>query len=484
MRPTTKHDIRPATELCRTSAAELGKQIRDKELSSREVTVAFLDRIDEANPLVNAIVSLRDRDPILAEADVADAQVARGADVGALHGLPIAIKDLALTRGLRTTFGSPIFADFVPEVDDIFVERIRRAGAIVIGKTNVPEFGLGSNTYNPVFGPTRNAFDPLRTAGGSSGGAAVALALDLIPLADGSDYGGSLRNPAAYNNVYGFRPTQGLVPGGSPFERFHSQQGTEGPMARTVRDLALLLGVLAGYDPRAPLSHGTPTDYLHDLCASTGARVAWLGDLGGHLPMERGILSLCETALARLDRGVLRVEELVPAFDYPALWEAFVTLRHATSGFALKTHLDAGHEALLKPEALWEIEGALTLSAGDVHEATVRRTAWYRTLLELWARYDVLALPSAQVFPFPVETHWPPEIAGRTMQTYHQWMEVSIYATLAGCPALNVPVGFDEQGRPMGIQLLGRPRGERELLEVALAWEATSPWSVGASASA
>ncbi|TIR82513.1 MAG: amidase, partial [Mesorhizobium sp.] len=215
----------------------------------------FLDRIDAVNPLVNAIVSLRERADILAEADGADAHVARGAAAGSLFGLPIAIKDLALTKGLRTTFGSPIFADFVPQEDDFFVERLRKAGAIIIGKTNVPEFGLGSNTYNPVFGPTLNAFDPTLTAGGSSGGAAVALALDMVPVADGSDFGGSLRNPAAYNNVYGFRPSQGLVPAGPDIDVFHAQMGVEGPMGRNVRDIALLLDEQAGYHPRAPLSH-------------------------------------------------------------------------------------------------------------------------------------------------------------------------------------------------------------------------------------
>ena len=298
LRPRTKHAVPPAGDICRLSAIELAGAIRRKKLSVREVVTAFLDRIEAVNPQVNAIVSLRDRGDILREADAADARQA--SETGTLFGLPIAIKDLASTTGLRTSFGSPIFADFVPQEDDFFVERIRNAGAIIIGKTNVPEFGLGSNTYNNVFGPTLNAFDPALTAGGSSGGAAVALALDMVPVADGSDFGGSLRNPAGWNNVYGFRPSQGLVPAGPDLEVFHAQMGVEGPMGRNVADMALLLDVQAGYHPQAPLSYEKPGSFLEGLAPpSTGGRVAWFGDLGGHLPIEAGILDLCEAALGR-----------------------------------------------------------------------------------------------------------------------------------------------------------------------------------------
>lgn len=291
LRPTTKHAVPPAGDICRMSAVDLAEAIRLRRLSVRELVAAFLDRIDAVNPLVNAIVSLRERSEILREADAADAHLAQGGPAGSLFGLPMAIKDLAMTRGLRTSFGSPIFADFVPQEDDFFVERIRKAGAIIIGKTNVPEFGLGSNTYNNVFGPTLNAFDPALTAGGSSGGAAVALALDMVPVADGSDFGGSLRNPAAWNNVYGFRPSQGLVPGGPDLEVFHAQMGIDGPMGRSISDMALLLDVQAGYHPHAPLSWEKPGSFLEGLATpASGGRVGWLGDLGGHLPVEPGIL--------------------------------------------------------------------------------------------------------------------------------------------------------------------------------------------------
>jgi amidase len=483
MRPATRHAVPPAGDICRLSAVELADRIRQRRLSVREVVTAFLDRIENVNPLVNAIVSLRDRAGVLNEADKADARLAHGGYAGALFGLPIAIKDLALTKGLRTTFGSPIFADFIPQEDEFFVERIRNAGAIVIGKTNVPEFGLGSNTYNPVFGATLNAFNPAWTAGGSSGGAAVALALDMVPLADGSDFGGSLRNPAAYNNVYGFRPSQGLVPGGPDLDVFHTQMGVEGPMGRNVSDMALLLDAQAGYHPRAPLSHDSQGSFLEGLTmAADGGRIAWFGDLAGHLPVEPGIQALCEAALGRFAKASFQSEPLVPDFDFEALWQAFLTLRQSSSGCSLKAHYDdPAKRRLLKPEAVWEVEGALRLTAPQVHAASVIRSSWHRTLLSLFDRFDLIALPTAQVFPFDVHTHWPREVAGRTMDSYHRWMQVSAFATMAGCPAVNVPAGFDDKGRPMGMQLIGRPRGDLAVLRAAAAYEATLPWQAGAS---
>lgn len=483
-RPASRHAVAPAGPICGMSAVDLAASIREKRVSVREVATAFLDRIEAINGQVNAIVSPRERGAVLAEADAADAHLAAGGVAGSLFGLPIAVKDLALTKGLKTTFGSPIFADLVPDEDEFFVERMREAGAIIVGKTNVPEFGLGSNTYNPVFGPTLNAFDPAWTAGGSSGGAAVALALDLVPLADGSDFGGSLRNPAAYNNVFGFRPSQGLVPGGPGFEVFHAQMGVEGPMARSVRDMALLLDVQAGYHPRAPLSYDPQGSFLAGLDGTpvAGGRIGWLGDLDGHLPMEDGILDLCEVALGRLGDSGFAVEPLLPDFDFEALWQAFVTLRQSSSGCALKLlYDDPAKRALLKPEAIWEAEGAARLTAPQIHAAAMRRTAWHRTLLSLFERFDLLALPTAQVFPFDVSIHWPREVAGRAMDSYHRWMQVTAAATLGGCPTANVPAGFDATGRPMGMQLIGRPRGDLDVLRAAAAYEAVLPWKAGAS---
>jgi amidase len=482
-KPATKHAIPQASGLCTLSAVELARRIEQRELSSREVVGAFLDRIEAANPKVNAIVSLRPREDIMREADLADAELNDGRVKGPLHGLPIAIKDLARTKGLRTTFGYRGLADWVPDEDDIVVERIRAAGAIIIGKTNTPEFGLGSQTHNMVFGATANAFDPGLTSGGSSGGAAVAVALNMLPLADGSDFGGSLRNPAAYNNIYGFRPSQGLVPGGPRVETFFAQMGTEGPMGRSVADLALLLDVLAGYDPRSPLSHGGEARYRAGLTKPLppGGRIAWLGDLAGHLPMEAGILELCEAAVRRFGELSFAVEPIVPSFDFETLWQAFVTLRQATSALGLKVHYDdPAKRALLKPEAIWEIESGLRLMAVDVYNASVVRTSWYRAVLDLFERHDFLALPTAQVFPFDIKSHWPREVGGRAMDSYHRWMEVVTGASMAGCPVISLPAGFDDRGRPMGLQLIGRPRHDLAVLQAAAAYEAICPWPAGA----
>lgn len=480
-RPKSRLAAPAAHDICRLSAVELARRIRERQLSVREVVTAFLDRIEAVNPLVNAIVSLRERADILREADEADTRLHAGATPGPLFGLPVAIKDLALTKGIRTTFGSPIFADLVPDQDELFVTRMKEAGAIIVGKTNTPEFGLGSNTYNPVFGATRNALDPALNAGGSSGGAAVALALDMVPLADGSDFGGSLRNPAAYNNVFGFRPSQGLVPSIQGLDAFHAQMGVEGPMARTVRDLALLLDVQAGYHPAAPLSYEAPGSFLAALDEpASGGRIAWAGDFGGAMAMEDGILALCEEALARFAKAGFAVESAMPDFDAEALWQAFVVLRQASGGCALKAlHDNPVHHGKLKPEAVWEAEGAGRLTAPQIHAASITRTAWHRALLSMFERFDLLVLPTAQVFPFPVETHWPREVAGRTMDSYHRWMQVSAFATMGGCPALNVPVGFDAKGRPMGMQLIGRPRGDLAVLKAGATYEAVLPWAVG-----
>ena len=471
-----------ASELCRRSATDLARMIAHRQIPVAEVVTAFLDRIEQANGAVNAIVSLRDRHDVLAEAHAADDALWRGVSPGPLFGLPVAVKDLALTKGLRTTFGSRIFADFVPKEDDFFVARMREAGAIIIGKTNVPEFGFGSQTYNEVFGTTRNALDRRLTAGGSSGGAAAALALNMLPVADGSDFCGSLRNPAAFNNIFGFRPSQGRVPAGPQPELFVAQMGVEGPMARNVADLALLLGVQAGYDRRAPLS--LDDDFPRQAEPRDGARpwrVGWLGNLGGHLPIEDGIIDLCEIALRHAEVGPFRAEPCLPDVDFERLWQAFLMLRHSTSGAALKVHYDnTGQRELLKPEAIWEIEGALRLTAPQIYVASTVRSDWYRTVCALFERYDLLALPTAQVFPFDAEIHWPAQIAGRGMDSYHRWMEVTAFATLAGCPAISVPVGFDARGRSMGMQLIGRPRGDAALLSAAASYEQVCAIRTGA----
>lgn len=468
--------------LCRLDALELSRTLHRRDASCRETMRATLARIARLNPRFNPIVSLRDEAALLAEADRCDAELARGESRGWMHGFPQAIKDLAPTRGLRTTYGSPLFADFVPDADGLVVERIRAAGGIVIGKTNTPEWGLGSNTYNPVFGATGNAYDPTRSCGGSSGGAAVALALRLLPVADGSDMGGSLRNPAGWNNVFGLRPSRGRVPMWPAEDAFFQQLGTEGPMARTVPDLAALLRTLSGPDPRAPLALdadpaalGAPLE--SDPSHWRGVRIGWLGDLDGHLAVEPGVLALCESALRDVAGLGCEVEATPLGFDHERVWRAFMTLR--AMGFAGRfaaMRADPARWARFKPEAQWEIAQGEDVSATDVHRASVTRTAWYQHVRGLLERFDALALPVAQCFPFPATTPWPREVAGRTMDSYHRWMEVVTGATMAGLPAISVPAGFDDRGLPMGLQLVGRPNGELALLRLARAYELATRW--------
>jgi amidase len=459
-------------------ARALAESIRARRVSCVEVMTAYLDHIDRFNPLVNAIVSLQDRDSLLRQAAERDGELARGEYRGWMHGLPHAVKDLALTRGIRTTWGSPIFADFVPDADAIFVERLRRAGAILIGKTNTPEFGLGSHTYNPVFGTTLNPYDPARTAGGSSGGAAAALALRMLPVADGSDHAGSLRNPAAFNNLLGFRPTFGRVPTADG-DVFQADLGVVGPMARTVGDLALLLSVQAGHDARAPLStREDPAVFAGDLDRDlAGTRVAWLGDLGGHLPFEAGVLDLCRDGLRALEAVGCIVDEVRPDHPMEQVWQSWLTLRAFRVSYSLKDIVaDPAMVARLKPEAQWEAARAAELGAADLIRASAGRTAWHGAVRALFARYQYLVLPSAQVFPFDAARDWPHEIGGRPMDTYHRWMEVTIAATMAGCPALNVPVGFSPEGLPMGMHLVAPPHHELACLQLARAYERATGW--------
>lgn len=455
-------------------AVDLSRAIREKQVSCREVMEAFLDRIDRLNPEVNAIVSLQDREGLLRQADERDRQLARGEYLGWMHGFPQAPKDLALTAGIPTTLGSPILKDNIPLQDAFIVERARRSGAIVIGKTNTSEFGLGSQTYNEVFGTTLNAFDRTKTAGGSSGGAAVALALHMLPVADGSDMMGSLRNPAAYNDIFGFRPSFGRVPYGPTLDVFYQQLATEGPMARNVTDLAMLLSVQAGFDSRAPLSlREDPDVFTRPLERDfKGVRVAWMGDVGGHLAMEPGVLELCGGALKTFASIGCIVEEALPAFSPERLWETWLTLRgFLIAGIAGPFYRVPEWRALMKPEAVWEVENGLDIRGDAVYRATVDRSAWYLALDTLFRKYECLLLPSAQVFPFDAGVHWPKEIAGRTMDTYHRWMEVVIGPSLAGLPTIGVPAGFNGAGLPMGLQVIGKPGADLAVLQLAFAYE-------------
>ncbi len=452
-------------------AREQAARVAAGDLSAEALMRATLARIDAVNGTLNAIVSLRAADDLMAEARAADA----GPPRGPLHGLPVAIKDLSDARGLPTSKGSPAFAAQVAQADDLHVARMRAAGAIVIGKTNTPEFGLGSHTFNPVHGATCNPYDTGVSCGGSSGGAAVALAARMLPLADGSDMMGSLRNPAGWNNVYGMRPSWGLVPGAADGDTFLHQISTEGPMARSPADLALLLGVMAGPDPRQP--HGMDVPALDVMPRATGLRIGWLGDWGGAWPMEAGILERGEAACKVLDDLGCRVEPLAPPFDREPLWESWTALRSWSMACKLSPLLEAPETRdQLKADAVWEIERGRAMSGLEVHRASEIRSRWFRRAADLFDEVDALVMPTAQVWPFPMAWEWPREVAGVAMDTYHRWMEVMVPASLAGLPAVAVPAGFGAQGLPMGVQIIGRRGADAALLGLAQAYHEATRW--------
>ncbi|MEP9364298.1 amidase [Nocardioides sp. CN2-186] len=452
-----------------STARDQADAVRRREISARELLDLHLARISERNPELNAIVSL-DEERARDGAAAADAALASGAEVGPLHGLPFAFKDTHAVAGWRTTYGSPLFADHVPEADELIVERVRRAGVVVIGKTNVPEFAAGSHTFNKVFGTTLNPVDPTRSAGGSSGGAACALASGMVPLADGSDMGGSLRNPASFCGVVGLRPSLGRVP-----EWPHSNQwettSVGGPMARNVGDLALLLSVMAGPDPRAPQALGDPGRSFRSLLPLTlaGLRVAVSPDLGGAFEVDDEVARVVRDA-----GGTFALAGASVSADHPALTEAddtFRTLRawhfQARFGALLAEHPDDFKQSLADNIRLGE-----HLTGADVARAYAQRTALSERMREFFTAYDVLVLPVSQVPPFPADQEFPTEINGRPMETYLDWMRAAYFITVTGCPAISVPFGHTAAGLPVGIQIVAPHGRDRFLLEVAAAFEA------------
>ena len=466
------------SEITDLNGEALSRAIHARAVSCREVMQAYLRRIDRLNPVYNAIVSRADDEGLLSQADECDAELARGHSRGWMHGMPQAIKDVAHAKGFPTTFGSPLHRHSVATEDGLMASRMRAAGCIVIGKTNTPEFGLGSHTFNEVFGRTRNAWDTRVSAGGSSGGAAVALAHRMLPVADGSDFMGSLRNPAAWNHVYGFRPSQGRVPLWPSLDVWMGQLGTEGPMARRVIDLVRLLHIQAGPDPKVPLAQTAslaPWDEAQAFSLK-GLRVGWLGDLAGHLPLEDGIASVCEQALRRMQAEGAVVESMAPPFDAQEVWRAWLVWRRALVAPRVSNLLlQPGAREQIKPEALWEYEQAQGSSLMEMVQASSVRTRFHQQMRAAFERFDVLALPVTQVWPFEGTMRWPQTIAGRSMDTYHRWMESTVYATLAGLPAISLPAGFHANGRwPCGLQLIGPPQGDADLLRVAAAYEAMS----------
>ena len=467
-----------ASQIVMMGASALASAIGSRQLSCVEVMTAYLDHIAELNPHVNAIVALQDRGSLLEQARLRDAQLRLGEQIGPLHGFPHAVKDLAPVKGMAMTMGSPILKDFIPQADSVMVERLREAGVIFIGKTNTPEFGLGSNTYNQVYGITRNAYDQTRSAGGSSGGAAVALALRMLPLADGGDHGGSMRNPAGWNNVFGFRTSFGRVPADGR-DAWLPTMGVLGPMARNIPDLAMLLAVQAGYDDRVPLSMTEDAGtFRGDLGRDfRGTRIAWARDFNGTIPYEPGVLELCEQALKTFESMGCIVEFAQPDYPIEAVWQAWLRLRAWQAGGALLAYCnDPSKRALMKPEAIFEVESGLKLSAFDITAASAVRTEWYLAVRRFFTKYDYFMVPTAQLFPFDAKLDWPKEIAGQKMETYHEWMKGMLPITMAGCPALAVPAGFNGEGLPIGIQIVAQNHRERACLELAYTYDLATDW--------
>ena len=451
-----------------STARAMVAAIRDKEISARELLELHLSRIAERNPELNAIVSL-DEERARVGASAADEATAAGAELGPLHGLPFAFKDTHDVAGWRTTYGSPLFADHVPDADELIVERIRTAGAMTIGKTNVPEFAAGSHTFNPVFGTTLNPVDPSRSAGGSSGGAACALRAGMVPLADGSDMGGSLRNPASFCGVVGLRPSLGRVPAW-PTDNLWETTGTSGPLARNVDDLALLLSVVAGPDPRVPTALAEPGDAFATTpeVPLDGLRVALSPDLGGLLEVDSQVRRVVEESGAALAAAEARVEATEP--DLAEADDTFRTLRAwlFQAGFG---PLLAAHPDSIKQSLADNIRAGESLTGADIARAYQQRTALTERMHLFFQHHDVLVLPTSQVPPFAADQEYPHEINGRPMATYLDWMRSAYLITVTGCPAISVPAGETADGLPVGVQIVAPFGADARLLGVARAFE-------------
>ena len=464
------YDLQPATsdtEICFLPATEMARLLRSKELSAVEVMAAHLKQIERVNPKMNAIVTLV-AERALEQAREADAALARGECLGALHGLPVAHKDLHDTKGIRTTYGSLIFKDYVPKHDALLVERIKKAGAIAIGKTNTPEFGAGSQTFNNVFGATLNPYDITKTCGGSSGGAAVALACGMTPLADGSDMGGSLRNPAAFCNVVGLRPAPGRVPNW-PSVLGWSTLSVSGPMARTVADVALLLSAIAGPDDRSPISLEEPGEiFVRPLDRDfKGVRIAWARDLDG-LPFDARVKQIVDAQRKTFEGLGCVVDDAEPNFTDAD--EVFRVLR-AWSFEMAGDELKPEHRGLIKDTVLQEMEAGARLSGPRLGRAEIKRTQLYQRVRVFFEKYEYFILPVTQVPPFDVNQPYVTEIQGVKMASYIDWMKSCYYISVVGNPAISVPGGFTADGLPVGIQIVGRHRHDWSVLQLAHAFE-------------
>lgn len=454
-------------DICTLSATEMAADIRAGHLSAREVMHAHLARIDAVNPKVNAIVTLH-TEQAMAAAAAADEAQARGEPLGPLHGLPVAHKDLMLTKGMRTTFGSRVHENLVPVRSALVVERQQQAGAISIGKTNTPEFGAGSQTYNAVFGATRNPYDLSKTCGGSSGGSAVALATGMVPLADGTDMGGSLRCPANFCNVVGLRPSVGRVPQVPALDGWDSLS-VSGPMARNVEDLALYLSVMAGPDARDPLSIAEDGARFRAPLARDfkGVRIAWSPGMGG-LPVDKRVVRAIDAQRRVFEDLGCVVEEACP--DFRDAHEVFMSLRAYAFESGLGAVMDQ-HTGVLKETIVWNIEEGRKLSASQLARANKLRTALFQRMNRFMQTYDFIVLPVNQVPPFPIEQQYITEIEGVQMESYIEWMRSCYLVTATTHPAISLPCAFIDGGLPVGMQIVGRHQGEFGLLQLAHALE-------------
>lgn len=455
-------------DICFLSAKELAHKIKNRELTAREVMEAFLAQIKKVNPEVNAIVNLNE-EQALKDADLADQKLQAGEEIGPFHGLPIAIKDTYNVKGLPTTSGFKPFKDNIAQQDDIVTERLRNAGAIIIGKTNVPEFAAGSHTINKLFGPTRNPYNLARSAGGSSGGAAAALASGMLPFADGSDMGGSLRNPGSFNNVIGFRPSPGRVPS-IPRSGLYATMGVQGPLARSVEDVAFMLTVLAGPDNRVPLAIDEPGSVFEqslniDL---SEIKVAWSPDLDGQIPVLPEVQKAVEESAKVFEKLGCQVVKASP--DFTGAEEVFQTIR--AHEFAIN------HEATyknfkddLKETMIWNIEKGMNSTREDVARAGQLQVEVYNNMREFFREYDIFIMPVSQLPPFDVDLEYPTELNGVKMDNYISWMQSAYFVTVTGSPSISVPAGFTEDGLPIGLQIVGPHHADLKVLQVAHAFE-------------
>lgn len=457
-----------ASEICFLSATEMAKLVRRKKLSAREIMEAHLRQIGRVNPKVNSLVTMVDGDQLLALAHAADERLVKSGPVGPLHGLPVAVKDLHDTKGIRTTYGSPLFKDHVPDTDSLVVEREKASGAIVLGKTNVPEFGLGSQTFNPVFGPTRNPYDLSKTCGGSTGGGAVALACGMAPLVDGSDMGGSLRNPGNFCNVVGIRPSPGRVPNVRG-ELGWFTLSVSGPMARNVSDCALLLSVQAGFDARSPIAiDQTGAAFARALGTRNfkGVRVAMIKDMG--LPWEEDVLNAVHAQRKVFESLGCTVEEAEP--DFTDANECFLAWRHWSEELGVGSLVDA-HPDQTNEYCHWHVQEGRKLTGPYLARIEEKRSQLYQRVEKFMETYEFLLLPVNQVLPFDVSTRYPTTIADVKMENYIAWMKSAYYISTVGNPAMSVPCAFSPSSLPIGIQIVGRHHAEWSVLELGYAFE-------------